>query len=164
MRRLEALAATAQRALECRCRRSTMRYAGRSQVCSTRRHGSRPRRSRQTWTRAGFESSQRNQGSGHQQSTTSVSRSSVATTTTAPMKNAPGVASNIGHQESSGVDIKRSSSRWQAERDRFHHCDKLHFQTYCATLCHLRVCLLSVRNKLDIGWMSLDNVRLSFLF
>ena len=30
MRRLEALAATAQRAQECRCRRSTMRYAGRS--------------------------------------------------------------------------------------------------------------------------------------
>ena len=51
-----------------------------------------------------------------------------------------------------------------SERDRFHYCDKLHFQKYGATLSHLRVCLLSVRNKLDIGWMNLDNIRLSFLF
>ena len=66
--------------------------------------------------------------------------------------------------ENSGVDNKRTSSRWLQRNDRLHKSGHLE-KNVCVPLCVTCgcVCLLSIRNKFDIEWVHLDDVCLSLV-
>ena len=137
---------------------------------SRNRHGSSAvddvdsrRRSCQMSTEAGLELSLTGTSAGRQQSTTLLTRSSGDNDDRVDEQS---TKCHIEHRapENSGVEHKRTSSRWLQRNDRLHKSGHLE-KNACVPLCVTCgcVCSLSIRNKLDIEWVHLDDVCLSLV-